>query len=552
MPLPANLPTPHATLPSQPTEIYDVNGQQIAELRQFDQNIPVQMADVPDVLKQATISSEDKKFYEHRGIDPNGMARALYADLRSKQAVQGGSTITQQYVKLAYTDRERTVSRKIKEVVLASQLDRQIDKDEIIYRYLEAVYFGDGAYGIGAAAESYFHVPVQQLNASQAAALVGVIPSPSAWAPRENKATAEYRRKVVLGKMLEEGYLDKATYDDAVAHPLWLESEGEPTGPVTMVYNLKQTTVSKNPYFVDYVTRYIIAKYGSDAAYRGGLRVQTTMDPNLQGEAEANVAEALKGTKAPLSMSIVAVEPQTGFVRALVGGRDYEADKVNLGLGGCPAKPTNGTKIDVEPACWETPTVSGGGTGRQPGSAFKPFVLASAYEQGVSPGKIYADPSVYTIPNCRPSGPANDCKIRNSEGESLGPISIKEAMAHSLNTVYVPLIRDTGISQTANVAKKMGLTDMYYSEATMSASGAYALGTTETSPLNMASAYGVFANHGLRQPATPVVKILDTTGKTIEDNTAREPSRVLTEAVADNVTDALAGCNYARYGAGFG
>jgi penicillin-binding protein 1A len=540
LPLPVNLPTPNSTLPSQPTMIYDVNGQQIAELRQFDQNIPVQQSDIPLVMKQATVASEDKHFYEHKGIDVPGTLRALEADLRSGKTVQGGSTITQQYVKLAYTNRQRTVSRKVKEAILASALDRQVNKDEILYRYLQAVYFGDGSYGIGAAAQSYFHIPVNQLNASQAATLVGVIPSPTAWAPRENLSQAEARRQEVLGKMLQQHYIDQAQYQNAIAHPLWLESQGTPPGPVTMIYNLQQNTNEQYPYFVDYVTRYLELKYGPDATYRGGLRVQTTLDPTLQTEAEADVADTLKGTSSKLDMAIVSVEPQTGFVRALVGGRDYSTDKVNLALGSCPAKPSAGTKVEVDPTCWKTPNVTGGGSGRQPGSSFKPFVLASAYEEGISPTKVYSDPSVFVVPNCRATK-GSDCTIHNDEGESRGPINIKDALAYSLNTVYVPLIRDTGISNTANMAKKLGVDDAYYSSSIHGTSGNYALGTISVAPIEMASAYGVFANGGERQPATPIVKIINSTGKTLEDNSNRQPTRVISQAVADNVTAAMEG-----------
>ena len=536
LPLPANLPTPRATLPSQGTQVYDASGNQIALIRRYDQNIPVAQTDIPSIMKEATVASEDKNFYKHKGIDVRGTLRAFWADLRNDKTVQGGSTITQQYVKLAYTNRERTVTRKIREAVLASQLDRQTDKEQILYKYLSAVYFGDGTYGVGAASQSYFRVPVNQLNASEAATLVGVIPAPSAWAPRENLDQAEARRKEVLGKMLAQKYVTQAQYDDAIAHPLWLESEGTPPGPVTMVYN-EQAPQAQFPYYVDYVKRYLIAKYGSDAVYQGGLRVQTALDPNLQQQAEATVANTLKGTSAPLDMSLVSVEPQTGYVRALVGGRDFAKAQVNLALGGCPTRPPANVKVQVEPTCWHTPSVTGGGTGRQPGSSFKPFVLATAYSEGMSPSKYYSDPSVYSIPDCRGSS----CTIHNSEGESRGPISIKEAMAYSLNTVYAPLIRDVGFTQTAETAKKLGLDDAWYSQTIHSTSGTYALGVIDVSPLEMASAYGVFADGGLRQVATPVVKAVDATGKVLEDNSDRQPTRALDKAVADNVTDALRG-----------
>jgi penicillin-binding protein 1A len=535
LPLPANLPEARSSLPSQASHIYDVNGNQIATLQKFDVNIPIEQKDLPEVMKQATIASEDRNFYQHKGVDPRGIARALWTDLRSDKVVQGGSTITQQYVKLAYTNRERSLTRKIREAVLASQLDRQVDKDEILFSYLSEVYFGEGAYGIGAAAELYFQKSVNQLNASEAATLVGVIPAPSVYGPRQNLATAEARRKSVLQQMLQERYLDQQQHDDAVAHPLWLESNGDAPGPVTLIKSPRKNQ-TQFPYYVDYVTKYLVAKYGEDMTYSGGLRVQTTLDPALQELAERTIADRLKGTSAPLEMALVSVEPQTGFVRALVGGRDFSKAQVNLALGGCPTKDPK-LKVQVEAACWTDPFVPGGGTGRQPGSSFKPFVLAAAYEEGVSPSKTYSGASVYRIPGCT----VGRCTISNAEGEASGNTTIKEAMIHSLNTVYAPLGRDVGFPEVGNMAKKLGVQSAWYSKDFHRDSGTYSLGVIDVSPLEMAAAYGVFANRGVRQDATPVVKIIDTTGKVVEDNSAREGKRVISEAVADNVTDALVG-----------
>ncbi len=196
LPLPANLPEPKPIVSSEASKIYDVNGAELATLRKFDQNLPVEQKDIPPVLKQALISMEDKNFYNHKGVDLRGSLRALKADLQNKSVAQGGSTITQQYVKNAYTNKERTLSRKLREAVLASQLDRQVPKDEILFKYLSSVYFGNGAYGIGAAAQTYFRVPVSQLNASQSAVLVALIPAPSQWSPRDNPTQNESRRKL--------------------------------------------------------------------------------------------------------------------------------------------------------------------------------------------------------------------------------------------------------------------------------------------------------------------------------------------------------------------
>ena len=287
------------------------------------------------------ISAEDRNFYEHGGVDLRGSLRALWADLRNQELAQGGSTLTQQYVKNAYTNKERTITRKVREAILATQLDRQFEKEEILFRYLNDVYLGEGAYGVGAASETYFRKPVSQLSLSEAALLAGLIPAPSFYEPRGNPQGAENKRKLVLGFMLEEGYLNQQQHDEALAQPVWLDTQGPAPGPVTLVYSpLQQAT--QFPYFVDYVERYLKARYGPDKVDRGGLQIQTTLDIDMQRAAEESVANALKGTAPPVEMALASVEPPTGFVKSLVGGRDFYNGpyaQVNLALGKCPTPP---------------------------------------------------------------------------------------------------------------------------------------------------------------------------------------------------------------------
>lgn len=541
LPLPATLPEPNAIASSQGSKIYDADGNELYTFRRFDQNVPIEEKDIPLILKQALISSEDRNFYNHSGVDVRGSTRALWSDIRNQGAVQGGSTITQQYVKNAYLDQDRTLQRKVREAILASQLDRQMDKDEILFNYLSTTYFGNGAYGIGAAAQTYFRKPVAELNASESAVLVGLIPAPSAWDPRNNPVDSEARRKSVLSQMQGEGYLNQQQYDEAVAQVEWLvDTKGEPNVPATKIYGVEETT-SRYPYFVDYVGKYLTAKYGEQALYTGGLRVQTTLKPEIQDEAEATVAQTLNGTGDPLSMALVSVEPQTGYVRALVGGRDFNSSQLNLALGGCPSNPFPSAatpyEVQAKPTCWDTPVAGSGGTGRQPGSSFKPFVMAAAYEEGKQPSEIYSAPTVYRAPGCKIAA----CLIYNDETESFGPTSIKESMAHSINTVYAPLSLDVGLVQTAQMASKLGVTSAIYSRDFHQANGNYSLGVIDVSPLDMAAAYSVFANSGVRQVATPVVKVQDLAGNVLEDNTSREGEQVIDKAVADNVTDALEG-----------
>jgi membrane peptidoglycan carboxypeptidase len=538
-PTPVVLPAVNKNLEIQPSVLYDSKGNDIGEFHLYDQNIPVKASDIPQVLKDAAVASEDRNFYKHGGIDTQSIIRAAYADVTSNKIVQGGSTITQQYVRSAFLGKEQTFSRKLREAILASKVERTLSKDEILYRYLSTIYYGDGAYGIGAAAQTYFHKTPGNLNASEAALLIGVLPAPTAYAPRENPQNAESRRKEVLLKMFQQHYLDKQQYDDAVAQPVWLESRGAPPGPATVVYG-PETEVPKYPYFYDYVRQYLVEKYGTDVVFRGGLKIETTIDPDLQANAEQDVQDGLKGTNPDLDMSLVSVEPQTGFVRAFVGGRDYAASQTNLALGGCPGKRTD-VEVQVKPYCWDPdnkvqPVPQSGGTGRQPGSSFKPFVLATAYSEGIKPSKRYSGAS-YKVPHCT----GKDCVIHNFGNEKYGVIDLKTATAHSVNGVYARLIQDVGFTQTAETAKKLGLTSVWYSKDVQGTSGNFGLGVTETSPLDMASAYGVFANRGLREVATPIVKVVDSKGKTLEDNTRREGTRALDSNVADNVTDALTG-----------
>lgn len=540
-PSPYFVPPVKTNVEAQISHLYDAKGNEIGLFRLFEQNIPVKQADIPQVLKDATVASEDKNFYKHGGVDPISIMRAAYADVTNKKIVQGGSTITQQYVRGAYLGKEQTISRKVNEAILASRIDSEMDKDEILYRYLSSVYFGDGAYGVGAAANSYFRKSVRDLTPSEAALLIGVLPAPTAYAPRENPKNAETRRKVVLKLMYEQKYLDKEQYEEAEKQEVWLESRGAPTGPATVVYST-QRQAPKYPYFYDYVRQYLVAKYGEDVVFRGGLQIQTTLDPDAQAAAEKTVQDSLGGTKPNLEMSIVSVEPQTGFVKAFVGGRDYGTSQTNLALGGCPPRRSD-IEIQVAPYCWtpnnkKQPVPLSGGTGRQPGSSWKPIVLAAAYAKGIKPSRRYSGAS-YRIPNCR--GSAKSCVITNFGGESYGTIDLKTATAHSVNGVYARLIQDVGFEETGEMAKKLGLTSAWYSQGFHSRSGTYSLGVVETSPLDMASAFGVFANRGERYSATPIVKVVDAKGKVLEDNTKRNADRVLDENVADNVNDTLKG-----------
>ncbi len=535
------LPDPRPPGGSQLSRVEDVNGREIAVFREFDQRVPVERGDIPEVLKKAVVSVEDKSFYTNNGLDVSGTIRALIANFQGQEIVQGGSTITQQYVKNAYVGTERTLERKVKEAVLARQLNRLVDKDEILFNYLDGIYLGEGAIGVGAASQSYFRKPVNDLTLSEAAMLAGLIPAPSRYEPRGNLDAAEDRRVLVLDAMLDQGHITADQHAEARRLRLWLTSDGPAPRASTLVHPPSDPADNEYPYFVDYVRRYLESKYGQQV-YAGGLEIRTTLNPRLQELADRTVDAALDGTQTPIEMALVSLEPRTGFVRAMVGGREFSdtSGQVNLALGNCAFPPPEARdKVDVAASCWDPDSVvvEGGGTGRQPGSSWKPMVLATALSQGISDSKVYSAPSVYRIPGCRGE---IGCEVNNYEGSSAGQVTLRTGTERSYNTVYAQVINEVGVPEVAAMAKQLGITSAWVASPEIHGTS-YALGAQEVSPLDMASAYGVFATNGLRNPATPVLWVKNAEGEFLEDNRQRQPERVLDERVAYNVTDVLKG-----------
>jgi penicillin-binding protein 1A len=518
LPLPADLPERVPPSPSQISRVYDAAGNEIGTYKQFETSIPVQKADIPKHLEQAVIAAEDRGFYSHGGVDVRGTLRAMVADLRNRQTAQGGSTITQQLVKNTVTGNDRSITRKIREAVLASQLDRQVDKDDILFEYLSVIYLGEGAYGVGAAAETYFRKPVSELTLSESATLAGLIPAPSRYSPRVDLAAAEGKRQRVLRAMLDQRMITDDEFGAAIFQPLALATQTAPGPNVTLVHppEVQQT---KQPYFTDYVARWLEHHLpgGLDQIYRGVLRIETTLDPALQESAQRHVADFLEGTEPDLRTSLVSIEPPTGFVRAFVSGRDFSNDSVNYALG-----------------------AAGGGSGRQPGSAFKPFVLARAFQTGVTPNDTYSGRPHDVTEACGPKPDGSPQILKNYEGSGYGTLPLRNATWASVNTVFTRLILDVGVKETMDLARSMGLTTVsQYKPGYHCAS--VALGAESVSPLDMASAYGVFAARGERAEPTPVLRVIDRDGKVLIDNSKPKTRRVLDEGVADNVTDVLRG-----------
>ena len=508
--LPGNLPERKPAFVARPSHVFDASGREIGEYNTFELTVPTKPEDVPQVMRDAVVAAEDQRFYQHRGVDAQGVARAALENYREGETVQGGSTITQQYIKNAYLSGERTLSRKLREAVLATQLERQMTKDEILFNYLDTAYFGSGAYGVGAAAIAYFGKPVSQLTLSEAATLAGVIPSPTAWSPRVDREAAEQRRQIVLKVMWEQEMITSAQYQEALAMQLWLASDGVAPGPATMIVPEQTKTAAAYPHFVDWVEQLLLAKYGPDLLYRGGLRIETSIVPDVQAEAEAAVAARLANTEYPVDMALVAIDPATGLVKAMVAGRDYNVSQVNLATGGI--------------------------TGFQPGSSFKPIVLTAAFEKGIQPDTIYSAPVRFQVPFCE--GEAG-CFVYNYGGGGYGSMPLRQATWNSVNTVYAALTLDVGFRRVAEMANRLGIKSMDPNRTDYGVS--LALGAYEVSPLEMANAYATLAAGGVYQPATPIVRIVDEAGHILEDNTARPGTRVLAANVAANVSDVLRG-----------
>lgn len=513
--LPGTVPEENPREASQPSHVYDIFGNEIGVFREFDLTVPMTKENVPQVLKDAVIASEDRNFWTHRGIDPEGLFRAALTNYREGTVVQGGSTITQQYVKERYLTSERTISRKLNEAVLATRVERDLAdelgseraaKEEILFRYLDQTYFGGGAYGAGAAAQTYFRKDVTQLTLSEAALLAGIIPAPSKFGPRENFFLAEGRRQDVLKAMLDEEMITQAQFDEAFAQPVWYAGFGFTEGPVTLVHPAPSGGATAHHYFVDYVRRYLEDRYGHDLVIRGGLRIETTIDPFLQQKAEKAVSDNLRGTAYPLEMSLVSIEPSTGHVRAFVGGRDFNASQVNLGLGGS--------------------------TGMQAGSSFKTFTVAAALESGFTPETIYPG-GPYVEPGCVMAG-GRPCPALGGAGGTM-----RSATAASSNAYFVQLANDVGADKVAEMANRLGLSSWITLDREYTPR--ITLGQYSVSPLEMAAGNATLANHGVRPHVTPVLKVTKPDGTVLEDNSRPNGQQVLHPAIADTTTDLLRG-----------
>ena len=466
-------------------------------------NVP--LAELPEDLVHAVLATEDRDYYGHGGIDPLGIGRALYQDVRGGGARQGGSTITQQYVKNVYLTSERSIVRKVKEAVLAVKLERELSKDEILERYLNTIYFGRGAYGVGAAARAYYDKDVREIGIVEASYLAGLIRSPTSADPLKNPDEATRRRGTVLAAMVAEGYITPDQQALVEAAPI----------AATVIASLDRTGLGPvkgadmgTEYFVEAVRREVARQYGEETLYGGGLRIYTTIDFGMQRAAWDAVTSTLDEPDDPAA-ALVAVD-QYGHVKAMVGGRDFKVNQVNYALG-----------------------AQAGGSGRGAGSSFKPFVLAEAIHEGISLNSKFNAPGEMTFPK---ANAGKDWRVRNYGGTEQGVLDLVDATRVSSNTAYAQLMLEVGPTDAAKMANRLGVT------ADLPQVPSLVLGTGEVSPLDMAAGYSTFANRGIRNEPTLIAKIeqVDETGSVrVIDQARPTGERVLTEQEADLVTYCL-------------
>ncbi len=433
-------------------------------------------AEIPQVMIDATIATEDKDFFTHGGVDPFGIARALYRDLRNDGLRQGGSTITQQYVKNTFLTSDRTLDRKLKEATLAVKLEQELTKEEILERYLNRIYLGRGAYGVQAAAQAYFGKDASELDLADSAFLAGLIRAPGTADPANDPDEATRRRSTTLNRMVSEGYITQAQADEANLRD-W--STVRPVQDRSGLGEVKGAAFGTE-YFVEAVRQELAVLYPDGALYTSGYRVYTTLDLGLQQVAYDTVLAELPNESDP-SASIVALDRQ-GQVVAMMGGKDFDVSQVNLALG-----------------------TMGGGSGRQPGSSFKPIVLAEAISQGISMKSLYAAPSSITLEG------ANDGAdwVVSGGGAPDGYRDLLSALQASSNVVFAQLMLDVGPANVVELAHRLGVT------APLAPVNSLVLGADEVSVLDMAAAYSTLANQGVRYAPVMIERIEDANGEVV-------------------------------------
>ena len=494
--------------PSLSTYLYDINGELITEYS-VERRSFLTLDKIPIDLQNALLAMEDKDFFKHWGISLKGIARAILRDVLHRKVKQGGSTITQQLSKLLFLKPERTISRKIKEIFIAFQIERNFSKQEILQMYLNQIYFGNGVYGVQMASKFYFGKNVEELTLSQSALLVALIAAPERYSPFNNRELAKKRRDLVLFRMYEEGYITKEEYENAKKEELPTKS--------SFIY------VSNAPYFSEYIRQQLEPKYGVEMFWRGGLKIYTTLDLAKQKKAEEifearlreyeskNIKQDQLSSTSTLQGAFLAIDAKTGGIRVMIGGRNYRESQFNRVT---QAK-------------------------RQAGSTFKPFVWLCALYNGYTPASIvydrpmffYADSKMnwHLIEDATDEATINDLiepfaenpdfKIwmpSNFDGKFLGAITLRGALEKSRNLVSVYLVNNLGAPMVIDFAYRSGI------KSKLDPVPSIALGTSLVSVIEMTAAFNTFANGGIYVEPFAVLKVVDNNGKVLEENIPKE------------------------------
>ncbi len=481
--------------PDAVTRIYSADKVLLAELF-IEKREPVPLATIPRHLTAALVATEDRKFYKHSGVDLKGIARAIIKDIKAGEFVEGASTITQQLAKTLFLTPRKTLVRKIKEAILAFQLERRYTKDEILELYLNQVYFGSGAYGVESAAKIFFGKSVKDLDLSECALVAGMPKSPSRYSPLVNPDLAIKRRNTVLKQMRDTDIISEPVYQNAKKKPL--------------ATNSRRFGPSKAPYFVEYVRSSLERELGSSRLYKHGLSIYTTLDFQLQQAAEQGLADGLTALtermqKTPTEKidpqaAIVSIDVTTGGILAMVGGKDFYNSRFNRATMAY----------------------------RQPGSAFKPFVYAYAIEQGFAQNKKILDaPVVY-----KGAQEDQDWKPQNFSLEYKGEMTLRHALAVSQNIPAVRLLQILGPQSVAQFAHQLGIKSPLASNLSL------ALGTSEVTLINLTAAYAVFPNKGQRIQPYGVLEVVDRQGRVIW-RTKPQRRVVMSRSTAAVVTNML-------------
>jgi len=482
--------------PAVSSQVFDSQGKLITTLHSDQNRLPIDINKVPKNLQNAFIAAEDNRFYDHIGVDPIGILRAVVTNLTNRGIAQGGSTITQQLAKNAFLSQDQTLKRKIQEAILALELERKYSKKEILEMYMNQIYFGRGAYGIQTAAHTYFGKDVGDLTLAECAMIAGLPKSPNYYSSSVNEATA--RKNVVVGQMEKYGYITPSQAEEAKKSSLDIKQKST------------SNTTDETAYFIDYVTQEIAQKYGDDALYKDGLKIYTTLDTDKQHaavQAMRHLPETHtddQGLTQPQG-AIISIDPKTGHILAMVGGRGQDS--------------FNRASMAV----------------RQPGSAFKPFVYMTAMEHDMTPDTIMEDKKVEY----------GGWSPHNADNSYQGRMPLWKALALSVNTVAVQLADKVGPSNVIANAKKLGITTLVEDGSPNDdnlASAALGGLTKGVTPLEMAAAYGAFANKGVYIKPTAIVKILDRNGNVLEDNSSDvQKTQVMSEKTAYEMTSMLEG-----------